>query len=719
MPTPSLPPLERACRAPASGTLTMCAAAATLLSPVTASAQDTSATVGRLPTVEVTVTRETSRSTLELPYAITAVYPDSLRPGTRRLALDEVLLLIPGVAVANRNNPTQDPRITIRGFGSRSAFGVRGVRVLRDGIPLTLPDGQTPVDYLDLDSIESIEVIRGTASALYGNASGGVIDMRSGVAPLGRLAGRARFSGGSYGLQRWHGMVGGTSGALSYQGSVTQSETDGFRAHAGQQTTHAVGRAELRRGGTTWALHALAFDMPEADNPGALTATELAANPRGAEPNIVRKGARKDVSQAQLGLTAARAGERVDLFASLFGGARDLDNPLAFGIVAVERVSYGGSARASMPATLFGASHRLTAGVDVQRMDDDRFQYANCNDGANAPLDCATPSGSERGELQRSQRELVTSAGVYLREEVELSSRLSLSAGIRHDVITFDVRDRFVTATDSNDSGRRSLPAWSPMVGLVARLGALTSAYANVTRSFETPSATEMGNQPDGRAGFNSELDPQTATTVEAGLKGLFLSAVAYDAAMFFTRGKDELIPFEIEGGGGRRYFRNAGETERRGFELGLRGDAGPLRLGASYSYSDFEFADFRVTTGTVTSVYDGNRIPGIPTHQAQGSIAWVGSMVNATVEAIAAGRVPVNDANTTSAAGYGVFNVRVGANVSVGGARLNPVFGVQNILDRAYVGSVSVNASPAAGRYFEPAPPRTFYAAFTVETGR
>src|SRR5688572_6617 len=164
-------------------------------------AQDTTA-AARLPTVQVTVTRESARAPLELPYAITTVRPDSLRPGARKLSLDETLLLIPGIAVANRSNPTQDPRITIRGFGARSAFGVRGVRVLRDGIPLTLPDGQTPVDYLDLESVGSIEVIRGAASALYGNASGGVIDLRSEAVPSSPFGGSLRASGGSYGVRR-------------------------------------------------------------------------------------------------------------------------------------------------------------------------------------------------------------------------------------------------------------------------------------------------------------------------------------------------------------------------------------------------------------------------------------------------------------------------------------------------------------------------------------
>src|SRR5688500_1937679 len=213
-------------------------------------AQDSS--VAQLEPVVVEVTRGTRRSPLKLPFAISVMTPDSTRPGQRHLSLDETLAQVPGLSVSNRNNPSQDPRISIRGFGARSAFGVRGVRVLRDGIPLTLPDGQTPVDYIDLESVGSIEVIRGAASALYGNASGGVIDLRTEAPSSMPIGGSVRATGGSYGMKRLHGTVGGTAEPLSYQASVTLTEMDGFRNYSRQKTTHALARADLRRARTTW-----------------------------------------------------------------------------------------------------------------------------------------------------------------------------------------------------------------------------------------------------------------------------------------------------------------------------------------------------------------------------------------------------------------------------------------------------------------------------------
>ena len=678
-----------------------------IAAPAVAQTQDTS--TARLPTVQVTVTRETARSPLELPYAITTVRPDSLRPGARQISLDETLMLIPGIAVSNRNNPTQDPRISIRGFGARSAFGVRGVRVLRDGIPLTLPDGQTPVDYIDLESVETIQVIRGTASALYGNASGGVIDLQSDALPAAPLGGELRASTGSYGLQRLHGAIGGTSGPFGYQASVTHTDIDGYRDHARQRTTHAVARAEARTGSTTWMLQGIGFDMPTAENPGALTAAELESNPRAADSAMITKRARKDVRQGQLGLTASGRAGRADLSGSIYGGTRDLYNPLAFAIIAVDRVSYGATVRATIPASLLGARHRVSIGFDAQRQEDDRTEFANCN-GVVVPFPagCTGPT-PERGALRRSQRELVTGFGPYLRDEIEISRWLTASAGIRADRIDFEVEDRFVTNGD--DSGERALNAVSPMVGVLARLGPLASLYASVSSSFETPTATELANKPDGSTGINPTLEPQRAWTYEIGAKGFIAPIVSYDAAVFVARVEDELIPFEIVGGGGRRYFRNAGRTERRGAEVGLRADGAAIRAGLSYSYADYQFTDF-VVNGTTS--YDGNRIPGIPEHQAQASVTWIARGIHSTIDGIAVGRTLADDANSVSAAGYGIVNARVGGTMTFGsGARLAPTIGVQNVFDRRYVGSVSVNAS--GGRYFEPAPGRTLFVGLTV----
>src|SRR5688500_10851492 len=258
-----------------------------LIHALAVQAQDSS--VAQLEPVVVEVTRGTRRSPLKLPFAISVMTPDSTRPGQRYLSLDETLAQVPGVAVSNRNNPSQDPRISIRGFGARSAFGIRGIRVLRDGIPLTLPDGQTPVDYLDLESVGRVEVLRGSASSLYGNAGGGVIDIRSSdPAPVPFLA-EGRWWTGSYGNRR---IVGKASGALfpfSYQGNIGHTENGGFRDYSRQRVTTGFARAAVERPSGVIAVQFLGMDMPMAENPGALTAEQLAADSRMADPLSIRK----------------------------------------------------------------------------------------------------------------------------------------------------------------------------------------------------------------------------------------------------------------------------------------------------------------------------------------------------------------------------------------------------------------------------------------------
>ncbi len=691
-----------------------------LLFAGTAAAQEQAAPT-TLPPVVVTVTRDVARSPLELPFAITRVAPDSLRPGQRNLAADETLMLVPGVSVANRNNPTQDPRIAVRGFGARAAFGVRSVRILRDGIPLTLPDGQTPTDYLDLASVGSVEVIRGSASALYGNAAGGVVEFRSSAPPTVPFAADLRGLGGSDDLRRWSAGAGGTLAPLRYQALVTRMEQDGYRRYARQQTTHGTGRVLHTLAGAEVAWQAQLFSMPVAENPGALTTAEMAADPRHAVAFSVTKRARKEVSQTQLSVTATRSLSSGELTASLYGGTRDLDNPLTFAVVAIDRTTLGGSVRLTSAASPFGDRHRLSAGVDIQRLDDDRKNFDNCNGVAAPTTACPRADTVERGALRLDQREVVTSIGPFVRDELTIGQRVHVHAGLRADYVIFDIEDQFVIPTgpgqNPDDSGRRTLRAWSPMAGVLARVGTLTSVYANVSTAFETPTATELGNRPEGAGGINRDLQPQTATTFEVGVKGILATRLRYDVAGFLTRVRDELIPFEVPGGAGRRYFRNAGRTIRRGLEAGLEASAGAATFASAYSYSDFRFDEYAVTTGATTERYDDNRIPGIPVHQVQASATWRWSGLFFTAEGIGASRMLVDDANSSAAAGWGIANARVGGRIPIGATTVVPVVGVQNLFDRRYVGSVVINA--AGGRYYEPAPERTISVGLSVTTGR
>jgi iron complex outermembrane receptor protein len=311
-----------------------------------------------------------------------------------------------------------------------------------------------------------------------------------------------------------------------------------------------------------------------------------------------------------------------------------------------------------------------------------------------------------------AQRELVSSVGVYLSDDIQVFDRISMAAGIRADRVRFEVKDQFVTTSNADDSGDRVLAAVSPVVGIVGRLAQTHSVYANFSSAFETPTATELGNHADGTAGINPDLDPQHSYTVEGGAKGWVGTNLRYDAAIFDTHVRDELIPFEIPGSNGRRYFRNAGRTRRRGAEVSAEVGARALSVMLAYSYSRFEFTRYESAGADLS----GNEIPGIPRHRLQSALRARVGRAFAVVENETAGRTYVDDANTSKAPAYAVSSARVGSEISFARARATVVFGVQNVFDRVYSSSLAVNA--ARGKYFEPAPGRTLFLGLSMGTG-
>ena len=669
----------------------------------------------RLPAV-VTVTRDVGRSPLDLPYSITSLRPDTINPGQTHTFVEQTLALIPGLTVANRTNPSQDTRISVRGFGARSQFGARSIRILRDGMPLTLPDGQTPIDYLDLEAVGRVEVIRGAASSLYGNASGGVIDLRSIDAPETPFSVQARSWTGAAGLKRYVGMFGGTAGGASYIGNIGRTQNDGYRQYAHQRLTNAFLHGTRTVAGTELSLIGMGMDMPVAENPGALTLAQADSAPQQADLPSVQKKARKAVHQVQLGLSAVRPvladGE---LTAQVYGGTRSLYNPLTFAVVDVGRHQGGAGTRLTLPLSISGFAQRLSLGADAQWLNDARKNWANCN-GLKAPTAACPSLAVEQGALSLDQRELVSSVGPYVRDEFAIG-RVRATAGVRADQVRFEVQDHYF-GDGRDDSGSRTLHAVSPMLGASARLSPLHSLYATVGSAFETPTTTELGNQADGSAGLNRDLRPQYSTTYETGAKGLAFGRVQYDAAVFETDVRDELIPYEVPGGAGRTYYRNAGHTRRRGTELQLAGDVGPVSITSAYTWSHFRFRDF-VNAGVQ---YAGKSIPGIPENQLQTAATLHLPRSFVVAELITKSRVYVNDANSPGAfaPGFEILNLRAGGTAVFGRPWLAPVIGVQNLFDRHYIGSVAVNASGAtiaATKFYEPAPGRTWYVGLSAAT--
>ena len=669
-------------------------------------AQDTSR-VRRLPEINVTRTAEPLQ---RVPYAVGVVDRTEIQRGQQTVGLDEALNNLPGVVVANRYNFSLDQRISIRGAGSRSNFGVRGLKILLDGVPQTLPDGQSQLTNIDFANIDRAEVLRGASSSLYGNSSGGVVAFSSEPAAAGPFAQRVRVQGGTGkrdgdDFYKWQSWTSGRSGDVSGTLSVSQFKTDGFRQHSAAEFRQLNAAMDYAATGSTLATLRLSLaDNPRGQNPGALTRAEYLANPDSAAANNIRRGADKDAQQHQLALRVRHfdAGGN-EYEATVFGLLRDLANPLAAppptGItptsgtyVAIDRAVGGVRASANRRLGSVDRAPRLTAGVDLQRMRDDRQNLVS-------------NAGQPTTTVILDQREQVTEFGPFAQLQWSPSERWLVSGGARFDWVRFDLDDRFIS--DGDDSDARTMSAVSGNLGLSLSIGDHFVPYVNVATAFETPTTTELVNKPDGSGGFNPDLGPQRAVNYEIGARGQPVPRVSYSVALFLGRVSDAIVQGpEV---GGRAFFRNAGKTHNDGAEVGVNvSPAAGLTVRGSYTYARYRFTDYRLADGTVL---DGNRLPGVPEHFWRfGLRTSLPGEFFLDADHTLSSSIVANDANSiyVDAWGAGLTNLRLGWNGQAGQAEFAPFLGVNNLWDRRYVGSVTLNG--VGGRVFEPAPRRIVY---------
>ena len=646
----------------------------------------------------VTATR-LDQAARSVPAAISVVSGDEIQHARQQLALDEALAKVPGVFFQNRYNFAQDLRIAIRGFGARSNFGVRGIKILVDGIPETLADGQSQVDSIDLASVRQVEVLRGPASALYGNAAGGVISIQSELGSAEPYA-DARIAVGDYGYRKYQVKTAGAAGRLDYLVSLSDLQIDGYREHSEAENTQLNSRFLFRLSDNTevgWAISAT--DQPISNDPGGVTRAEAAANPRAARDRNVDFDAGEALDQQKLGISFKHAfpggGE---LRARSYYLARDFRNRLPFtngGIVALDRSFAGGGVSYTRGFGLGNIQHRVVAGIDHDRQRDDRQRFDN-NSGI-------------QGVLALDQLERVTSTGFFVQDEVTVSDRFAVTLGLRYDDIEFDVSDAFLA--DGDDSGTRSIDDVSPSIGFLYDVGARHALYGGIATAFETPTTTEFAN-PDGSGGFNPSLEPQKSTSYELGLRGGVFENTRYELVVFKIDVDDELIPFEIASSPDREFFANAGKSERRGIELSLSAAPLPrLNLALSYTWSQFKFDTFIDGSG---NDFSGNTIPGIPDTFVYADISYAHeSGFFAAVDALYTDDLFADNANAAKVHGATVANVRLGLQRTFDNLDIEPFVGINNVFDTDFTANVRINAFGA--RYFEPGPDRNVYGGVSV----
>lgn len=679
-------------------------------------AEDLNSDVAKLPTLHVEATR-TDTGYLQTPASVFRIETPQV-DSSSQVNLTEVVKGIPSLQIRNRENYAQDLQLSMRGFGARSTFGVRGIRLYVDGIPATMPDGQGQTSNIDLSSLDHVEVLTGPFSSLYGNSSGGTI-LTSTKEGQGKDSIELSYSGGSHDKSR-AGLVlqGGAKGANepSYIISSSYFDTDGYREHSGAEKV--LNNAKL-----SWNLDdgskinwVTNYVKIHADDPQGLTHDQWNANPKQQVPFLKQFNVRKDIEQTQTGVTWSKPiNDKNELYAMAYLGNRqvtqyqsipkstqDASINHAGGVIDFERNYYGADFRWTGKELLPNTT--LSVGVALDAMDEDRKGFENFN------LVNGQPSYGVKGNLRRDEDNSLWNIDPYLQASWQFLPTWRLDTGVRYSNVHYKSEDNYLSNGD--DSGKTDYDKVLPSVALSWQILPELMAYVSYAKGFETPTFTEMAYRPDGQSGFNFDLTASTSDTYETGLKSQNQLG-DFTLAVFQTKTKDDIV--SAGNSNGRSTFRNADKTLREGVEFAWNKKLWrDLIATASYSYLEATFDADIPALGNIAQISSGNAIPGIAKNQAYASLAWQPSHgLYGGVDVQYMDKVYVNDTNSDAAPSYSVTSANVGYAWVMGDWKVNSFARVDNLFDKKYVGSVIVNDGNS--RYFEPADGRNWSAGLRV----
>ncbi|WP_082045873.1 MULTISPECIES: TonB-dependent receptor [Pseudomonas] len=660
----------------------------------------------------VTGSRSAMQS-FDLPFSVDGIDREQISDGQLGINASEVLTRVPGLVVQNRQNYAQDLQISSRGFGARSAFGVRGLKLITDGIPASTPDGQGQAATFNLDTADRIEVLRGPASTLYGSNAGGVIQMfsRDGV---GRPRIGAETLIGSDGLTRNHLTAEGEADGVGFVLDASRMDTDGYRDHSSARRDQTFAKLNFKPDeDSKLALIYSSLEQNGTKDPLGQAWEAYKADPRSVAVNARNFNTRKSIDHQQLGANYERYFGDATLQATAYAGKRSVIQYLAIpqgpqgnpnhsgGVVDFDREFHGGSVRWLQPVDGVAGDLRLVFGLDYDQSRDDRRGYENF-------------SGSQvgvKGALRRDEVDTVTSLDPYAQATWTLGD-WTLQGGLRYSTVEVDVDDKYIVGANGDDSGTRRYEKATPSVSLGYAFTPDLNGYVSVGKGFETPSQAELAYS-QGNAGFNYGLEPSESTQYEIGLKARVAEGTRVNAAIFQITTDDEIVV--LENSGGRTSYQNAGKTLRRGFELGIESQFNEQWSAAlAYTYLAATY-DSRFVAGNNT-IDKGNNLPGVPRTTLFGEVAWKPvDGISTAVEGLYRSKVYVEDTNSQKAApSYAVFNWRTRFEQNLGAWKTHQTLRLDNLLDRQYVGSVIVG--DGNNRYYEAAPGRSWYAGAGVE---
>lgn len=650
-------------------------------------------------------------ASFDLPASIDVIGADRITEGRPRVNASEALGGVAGLVVQNRQNYAQDLQISSRGFGARSAFGVRGVRLLMDGIPATTPDGQGQAATFNLDRAARIEVLRGPVSVLYGNHAGGVVQL---FTQPGEEPASVEASGfaGSYGTWKMDLAAQGRAGGTGYVLDLSRFATEGYRLHSAATRDQSFARLDLAPDAQSrLSLIANGLWQHDTEDPLGLTWTSFQRDPRTAEAAALAFNTRKSIDHLQAGANYERRFAAGRLQATAYAGQRSVTqfqsipafvqaNPRhSGGVVDFDRDFAGLDLRWIATHALGGGTLTGTLGLDLERSQDERRGYENF---------IGTRLGVQ-GRLRRDETDRVESVDPYAQAEWQGGSWV-LTAGLRASRVRFEVDDRYLSNGD--DSGSVTYRRTTPVVAALYKLTPALNVYASLARGFETPTLNELSYSAAG-GGFNFALAPARSTHAEVGGKLKLGTNTRIDLALFQVKTENELVVDSSLGG--RTSYRNAARTRRTGLELTARtrwrgGFSGEMALTRLIAVYDEAFASGGST------VPSGRRLPGVPPASFAGQLAWThASGVTAAAEVFAQGAVEVDDRGIARPApGYALLHLRLGAEQRAGGWRFKEFLRLENVFDRNVIGSVIVN--DGNGRYYEPAPGRNWTLGLTAQ---
>jgi iron complex outermembrane recepter protein len=669
-----------------------------------------------LATVTVRVMAD-ERRIERVPWAVGVVGMRELRRAQPTVNLDEALSSVPGVFVVSRYNFATDSRIAIRGAGARANFGLRGVKVFLDGVPQTLPDGQTQLTNVELGNVDRAEVLRGSTASLYGNGSAGVLSFVNDLRAPTPFAQTLRVLAGSFGQRKVQLRTVGRSGNAIAALSLSRLTTSGFRQRSNAESRQLNAAVDYSLGADSRVeLRAQVAEVPEAFNPGALTFAEYAVRRDSASAVNIRRGADRRVKQDQLSVSWHHGSDaqQTEYVATSWITSRAVRNALSTappGTVTNINGIYATLDRLFL-GTRLSARHRFgdsadaptaAVGVDIQQMRDQR---------TNRRSTAGRPTAASDTVLL-DQFETVTSAAPFAQVQWSPLRQIQLSAGTRYDRLRFAVRDDFTAdggVNSGNNSGAQTLSALSGHIGITINGSAHLTPYASLSTSFETPTTTELQVRPDRLGGFNPDLGPQRTVSIEFGARGAINSAVSWNAAAYRSRVRNAIVQSRVVDG--TAFFENAGRTSNSGLEVGASARVARIAsINAAYTWSVLRFAEYRQRNGTRVDTLDGKQLPGVPPQQLRLGLRSA-SLRGVTLDADQTwtSALFADDLNTIRVPGWGtgVINIRAAWTVVRRGYRFEPFIGVLNAQNSPYIGAVTVNG--AGGRVLEPAPLRNWY---------